>query len=570
MAKLRGKPVVFEWAVQAMFDVVSLGGGKFAFSGYSEKYIHLADAQTWWVNADGSQVGTLASFADAKQWTGAPDLAAGDGLTVMSAHLVKAEWSILTTSMSPGAVASVQTSISPDVVSLTESPDIEPWADGFALAQARYVGFGDYGVTVKKLDASGEIVSTIVLKTEEPVFGFDDRAMLDVGVAQTVDGGLAVVGEMSSTTSSGGIWLWSLDGAGRERASLRVDKPGAHLNIIDGRDPSVAVLARGDILIGWDDHIKAGEYTVPLTPGEMKARRVDVDGNFLGNEIIIAENGYATELDILAMNDGGFMATWLEPGQDSSIPWQVKVREFDATGNAVGPERLIADRADATANPTLVKHGPDGVMLFWHNRFDFGDGTTRTLDPHVEARRLKSDWDPGQTIKGSGRADILAGTSDDDYLFGKGNGDILRGLNGDDDLRGGGGKDRLFGGAGRDVIEGGDGFDRLIGGGGDDQLAGGAGNDRLKGGAGRDQFIFREKTGTDRVLDFDPDLDVILLRNELYGNDFGPRMPRVREVNGNTIIDYQVDDIDAKIILRGVTGIDYDDTFTLGPIQVHY
>lgn len=569
MAKLQGKSVEFSPEVHALFDVVGLGKGVFAFSGSSTGWASTSVAQTWWFEADGTMVSDYATIAEAGTWSESPDLAAGEGMSVVAAHLVKRDWTVLTQSQSPGSDPGESIAFAADIVNLTQSPDIENWGADFALAQPRRGGFSDHGINLQRIDSSGRAQFETVLKTENWVYPNNgDAPISGVEMAEVGRGGLAVVGRMDSAESSGGVWLWSLNAKGEVRASLRVDKPGSALNIFDAQDPTVAGLARGDILVGWDDHIRAGSN--PIEAGELKARRIDVDGNLLGNEFTITENGNARNLDILAMKDGGFMATWIEPGADTSIPYSVKVREFDATGNAVGPERTIAERADLTANPTLVAHGPDGAMLFWHNRFDFGDGTTQSFAPHVEARKVSSDWDPGKTEKGTKRSDDLQGTGQDDLLLGKGGRDILRGLDGDDDMRGDAGKDKLFGGFGRDVLEGGSGNDRLFGGGRDDVLAGGAGNDRMKGGAGRDQFVFREKSGTDRVLDFDAEMDVIHLQNELFGAEFAPLLPRVREVKGNTVIDYPGDDIDAKIILRGVTGLEYDDTFTVGPIQVLY
>lgn len=56
------------------------------------------------------------------------------------------------------------------------------------------------------------------------------------------------------------------------------------------------------------------------------------------------------------------------------------------------------------------------------------------------------------------------------------------------------------------------GADTVLGGAGDDLIAGGQGNDLIAGGAGADTFVLNAWDGHDRVLDFTPGLDRIMLR----------------------------------------------------------
>jgi Ca2+-binding RTX toxin-like protein len=93
---------------------------------------------------------------------------------------------------------------------------------------------------------------------------------------------------------------------------------------------------------------------------------------------------------------------------------------------------------------------------------------------------------PGATLKGTRRKDILKGTFAADWLRGfKGN-DVLHGWGCNDVIQGNRGNDRLFGDNGRDLLLGGLGNDQLRGGNDDDLLRGGRGRDRLFGGAGKD------------------------------------------------------------------------------------
>ncbi len=94
----------------------------------------------------------------------------------------------------------------------------------------------------------------------------------------------------------------------------------------------------------------------------------------------------------------------------------------------------------------------------------------------------------------------VTGANGNDIFYGNGERNILQGRNGDD---------RLFGYAGVDQLLGGNGADRLFGGAARDFLTGGAGNDVLTGGTQSDVFIFGTGAGTDRITDFQLDVDVI-------------------------------------------------------------
>lgn len=131
--------------------------------------------------------------------------------------------------------------------------------------------------------------------------------------------------------------------------------------------------------------------------------------------------------------------------------------------------------------------------------------TGRTADSKV----------PGIDARGNGRAEAIFGSNRDDALNGAG---------GADTLTGGDGHDRLSGGAGDDRLEGGGGTDRLAGGAGADTLSGGAGPDVLAGGAGADAFLFgvAENGSRDRILDFEPGLDRIVVDASGFGGGLSP------------------------------------------------
>lgn len=115
------------------------------------------------------------------------------------------------------------------------------------------------------------------------------------------------------------------------------------------------------------------------------------------------------------------------------------------------------------------------------------------------------------TIDGGGGVDSIIGAAGNDSILGGAGLDRISGGDGADTIDGGLGEDRIFGDAGHDLITGGLHADRIDGGAGNDTITGGIGPDTLTGGSGADQFNFGPGDGTDRITDFEADLDTIFI-----------------------------------------------------------
>ncbi|MBL0405839.1 hypothetical protein JKG68_17910 [Microvirga aerilata] len=97
--------------------------------------------------------------------------------------------------------------------------------------------------------------------------------------------------------------------------------------------------------------------------------------------------------------------------------------------------------------------------------------------------------------------------------------DIIEAYGGDDIIHGDAGADTLFGLQGDDDLYGGNDRDVLKGGSGSDYLSGGAGSDTLTGNSGKDYFVFdvrASRSNVDRILDFRPSDDTIMLDNQFF------------------------------------------------------
>ena len=141
-------------------------------------------------------------------------------------------------------------------------------------------------------------------------------------------------------------------------------------------------------------------------------------------------------------------------------------------------------------------------------------------------------------ISGGAGRDLLLGQDGNDHLSGGSGVDSLYGGADNDRLSGGSSADRLYGDDGHDFLSGDAGYDRLNGGRGDDTIDGGRGNDVLRGGGGEDSFVFAKGDGIDRVVDFNPSQDRVLIEASALGSsdqDFIDHA--IRETANGVIVD---------------------------------
>ena len=202
------------------------------------------------------------------------------------------------------------------------------------------------------------------------------------------------------------------------------------------------------------------------------------------------------------------------------------------------------DTIDGTDQDDLIRGWAQGS----NPGTDLGDllvglGGNDTLDGGGGGDALVGG-DGQDELNGYGGADRLAGETDNDELFGDEGDDTLLGASGDDKLFGEVGVDTLFGGEGDDLLSSGVGADRLLGGDGADRLSGDEGDDKLAGGDGRDRFEFSRNYDTDRILDFEDDVDTIVLDGTRLGvTSRADALSHATVVDGNTVFTFNTGDV---------------------------
>ena len=324
--------------------------------------------------------------------------------------------------------------------------------------------------------------------------------------------------------------------------------------------PAVTGLQNGDFVVSWQSNNQDGEgYGVF---GQLfHANGAPVGQEFRLNTETASDQ---QDVDITALKGGGFVATWTSLNQDAGPADPsgffgfsgIFGQKFHADGSLDGGEFQVNEFTKLDQQHASVSSLNDGgFVVSWQS-----NDNDRDWDGYgVYGRMFAGSSD--KILTGTINADTLTGGTGNDQLRGLGGNDKLIGAQGNDTLLGGFGHDRLFGGLGSDTLKGDKGFDKLLGNGGSDRLEGGLGkdvlwggfgndtlfgngwadtlqggkgrdvlwggkghdvlngglgNDKLTGGVGQDVFVFRNKGGQDRIMDFQDDIDTIRLDHHLW------------------------------------------------------
>ncbi len=231
-----------------------------------------------------------------------------------------------------------------------------------------------------------------------------------------------------SSTYSGGVTTWALNGTGNELDNIISGQAAANVLLgLDGND-TLYGYAGNDALDGGagNDQLFGGEGDDTLIGGAGADQMSGGTGN-----------------DVYYVDDAGDVVTELA-GEGIDMVWT------SVALPAISNIEVIA----LTGNDNIAINGND-------------------ID---------------NVLIANGGANFIYAQGGNDTVYAGEGGDAVYGGDGGDMLLGQGGADLLDGGAGNDALDGGEGNDYLFGGAGDDVLIGGAGADQMSGGAGNDVY----------------------------------------------------------------------------------
>jgi Ca2+-binding RTX toxin-like protein len=182
---------------------------------------------------------------------------------------------------------------------------------------------------------------------------------------------------VSALAGGGYVVAWTSVAAGEATYFQRYDAAGSPVggetlaaSVYNGR---VAGLADGGFLIAW------------TTSGSAYAQRFDASGAVLGGPALLgpsANSNPVGQLSVAGLPGGGYVATWTSSnGPDDT---DVYARQFDSSGQALGPEFLVST-AQGSINhlPDVAALADGGFAIAWR-WVDFDEGAA------IYARRFDS------------------------------------------------------------------------------------------------------------------------------------------------------------------------------------
>ncbi|MGP3697994.1 M10 family metallopeptidase [Rhodobacter sp. NSM] len=269
-----------------------------------------------------------------------------------------------------------------------------------------------------------------------------------------------------------------------------------------GRD--YVTLADGDDV--FTDAVETGAAGSDTVSGGAGNDRLEGSG---GHDVLMGDDGQDTIL-------GGGEAETLDGGTGDDL-----IHAGDGADCVTGGGGSDTIRGDAGADRLFGGAGDDRIFgTTSANRIDGGEGR--------------------DTVAAGGGDDIVADTGGTDLVsLGAGN-DTYRGA-GDvtgrgDTIEGGAGRDRVLASSGNDRVDGGAGNDTLSGGAGSDRIIGGSGSDLLRGGSGADVFVFAAGCGADRLSDFRPGIDRVLLMSDGGLDDWTEVSAHLRQTAAGAVL----------------------------------
>jgi len=292
------------------------------------------------------------------------------------------------------------------------NPSTAALADGgFVVTWLSHHGVqGVNGISAQRYDVSGNTVGSEFQVSIDTAHEYANPS-----AAALIDGGFVIT------------WKSDAIGAGKNIYGQRYHADGNNVGVefqVSGAPSqyfsSTTALADGGFLVTWSHypHQDGSGYGV-------SALRYDASGNNVGAEFQV--NTY-TELDqnfvnATALEDGGFIVTWVSNRQDGS-GYGIYAQRYDADGSSIGSEFQVNTYTSSDQGlPSTTSLEDGGFVVTWYSYGQDGSGHG------IYAQRYDSEGNPLgiATLYG-----VITGTSADDILQGRAGIDNISTLEGAD------------------------------------------------------------------------------------------------------------------------------------------
>ncbi|MEO6195224.1 MAG: hypothetical protein ABIS20_19570 [Thermoanaerobaculia bacterium] len=123
--------------------------------------------------------------------------------------------------------------------------------------------------------------------------------------------------------------------------------------------PAIVGDPAGGFLVGWPD---------AADTGSLRLQRFNLQGNVVGNEIVLLRSGSAVSLAASPVAQGGFLISWVESA--GFLETNVRALRLDAAARPLGATALVAN-VDAARHPGFqygavpVFHADGGFSILW-------------------------------------------------------------------------------------------------------------------------------------------------------------------------------------------------------------
>lgn len=385
----------------------------------------------------------------------------------------------------------------------------------------------------------------------------------------------AAFSTFSMTNTDSYLFKYALDGvAGAAAAGIHVASTiGANYKTVVGTTTVAFDTAAYVAQYTWGGG-KVSQALIFKVPGETNVINLFQLG---GASLPVMDTAakYNAFISSVTLTSGTITGTSNAPGDSlspNSIHSPVVISYNDtlianATFDTWGPTKTILvgsgnDRVDALETNDKIDLGSGNDTVFGHGGNDtlMGNVGNDNMSGEVGADSMsggsgidvmnggsendRMDGGTGNdTMYGSTGNDYLDGSSDNDSLSGSAGADTLNGNTGNDSIDGGTENDSLIGGSGNDSIYGGAHNDVINAGAGIDLIYGGDGNDMLTGGTEADDFYFAKTQDSDKVTDFQNDVDQLLLNRDLGITSVTAALSHATQVGTSVVFDFGNGDI---------------------------
>ena len=228
---------------------------------------------------------------------------------------------------------------------------------GFLVSWASFGQDGSsFGIYAQRYNASGATVGTEFLVNTSTT---NDQS--NPTVTALNDGGFLVSWHSNRQDGSGlGIYAQRYDASG---ATVGTEFLVNTSTTNDQLYPKVIALNDGGFLVSWQSDAQDGNgYGI-------YAQRYNASGVAVGTEFRV--NTYTVshqELPtVTALNDGGFLVSWMSNGQDGSS-WGIYAQRYNASGAMVGTEFQVNSYTNTVQSyPTVTTLNDGGLIFSWQS-----------------------------------------------------------------------------------------------------------------------------------------------------------------------------------------------------------